>query len=69
MECGRPVPEATARALRAWSDNTAVDPTPLRRIGSLADVDRFIPDLLEVTKLVTGACFRSVGGRFLVVDS
>jgi pteridine reductase len=43
--------------------------TPLRRIGSPADVDRLIPDLLEVTKLVTGACFRVDGGRILGVDS
>jgi hypothetical protein len=48
---------------------TTVDHTALRRIGSPADVDRFIPDLLEVTSLVTGACFRVDGGRFLGVTS
>jgi pteridine reductase len=48
---------------------TAVDHTPLRRIGSPADVDHLIPDLLEVTKLATGARFRVDGGRFLGVDS
>ena len=45
------------------------DHTLLQCTGSPADVDRLIPDLLEVTKLDTGACFRGVGGRFLGVDS
>jgi hypothetical protein len=31
-------------------------------------VDRLIPGLLEVTKLVTGACFWIDGGRFLGLD-
>jgi hypothetical protein len=32
-------------------------------------VNRLIPDLLEVTKLVTGAYFRVDGERFLGVNS
>jgi hypothetical protein len=57
------------QSLSASVRQTAVDHTPLRRIGPPADVERLIPDLLEVTKLDTGACFRGVGGRFLGVDS
>lgn len=43
--------------------------TPLRRIGSPADVNRLILYLLEGTNFVTGACFRVDGGRFLGVDN
>jgi pteridine reductase len=39
--------------------------TPLRRIGSPADVNRLILYLLAETNFVTGACFRVDGGRFL----
>ncbi len=50
-------------------DITAVlSQTPLRRIGSPADVNRLILYLLEGTNFVTGACFRVDGGRFLGVD-
>jgi pteridine reductase len=42
--------------------------TPLRRIGSPADVNRLILYLLEGTNFVTGACFRIDGGRFLGAD-
>jgi pteridine reductase len=41
------------------------DQTPLRRIGSPADVNRLIVYLLDGTNFVTGACFRVDGGRFL----
>lgn len=43
--------------------------TPLRRVGSPADVNRLILYLLEGTNFVTGACFRIDGGRFLGADS
>jgi pteridine reductase len=39
--------------------------TPLRRIGSTADVNRLILYLLDGTNFVTGTCFRVDGGRFL----
>jgi pteridine reductase len=42
--------------------------TPLRRVGSPADVNRLIVYLLEGTNFVTGACFRVDGGRFLGVE-
>jgi len=42
--------------------------TPLRRLGSPADVNRLILYLLEGTNFVTGACFRVDGGRFLGED-
>jgi pteridine reductase len=52
------------------SDITAVlAETPLRRIGSPADVNRLILYLLEGTNFVTGACFRVDGGRFLGTDA
>jgi pteridine reductase len=42
--------------------------SPLRRIGSPADVNRLILYLLDGTNFVTGACFRVDGGRFLGAD-
>ncbi len=44
---------------------SVIDRTPLRRIGSPADVNRLIVYLLDGTNFVTGACFRVDGGRFL----
>ncbi len=43
--------------------------TPLRRVGTPADVNRLILYLLEETNFVTGVCYRVDGGRFLGQDS
>ena len=43
--------------------------TPLRRVGTPADVNRLILYLLEDTNFVTGVCYRVDGGRFLGQDS
>jgi pteridine reductase len=43
--------------------------TPLRRVGTPADVNRLILYLLEGTSFVTGVCYRVDGGRFLGQDS
>jgi pteridine reductase len=57
------------QSLSASVRQTAVDQSPLRRIGPPADVDRLILYLLEGTQLLTVARFRVDGGRFLGVDS
>jgi pteridine reductase len=43
--------------------------TPLRRVGTPADVNRLILYFLEETNFVTGVCYRVDGGRFLGQDS
>jgi pteridine reductase len=42
--------------------------TPLRRVGTPADLNRLILYLLEGTDFATGACYRVDGGRFLGPD-
>ncbi len=48
---------------------TVIAQTPLRRVGTPADVNRLILYLLEGTSFVTGVCYRVDGGRFLGQDS
>ncbi len=43
--------------------------TPLRRVGTPADVNRLILYFIEETNFVTGVCYRVDGGRFLGQDS
>ena len=42
-----------------------VQQTPLRRVGTPADVNELILYLLYATNFVTGTCIRVDGGRFL----
>jgi hypothetical protein len=64
-----PSVDATTLILCASVRQTADNQSRLRHSGPPADVDHLIPDLLEVTKSGTGACFRANGGRFLGVAS